>query len=196
MGRVLVGVVGALLIGFAVWAAMPSTAPQTAPVGAGPGANGQALNGPTPIVPHAEPPTPRGADELDARIAGCIGAQHSVAAARAARGGPAPAGAPSDAAVVSRGCAPLYAEPSCRTAMMKYDDAPPERRSAAVLETCARAYCGKLAGTKPAVCGHIDAVPQDEQQFQEWSELRTAILTHDIGASAAQIVLAGPPRAR
>ena len=58
------------------------------------------------------------------------------------------------------------------------------------------AYCDKLGAPKPAVCAHVDAIPEDEQQYTEWNELRQAILTHDIGPSATAIVLAGPARPR
>ena len=195
MGRFVIGAAGALLVGFAVWAALPSTPP----LAGAPGNSSGGLVGPTPIVPKgvANPTaSPPAADELDVRIAGCIGATRNVAAARAKRGGPAPAGEPSDAAIVSRGCAPLYKEPACREAMMKFDDPPPERRSATVLQACAKAYCDKLGAPKPAVCGHVDAIPEDETQYTEWNELRQAALTHDIGASATAIVLAGPARPR
>lgn len=209
MGRFALGVFAAALVALAIWAALPG-APAGMP--SGPVA-------PAPIVPNGPPretarpplaprplpptaanpppaPTPVAPDDVDAKIAGCVGAQTMVAQARMRRGGPAPAGQPSDAAVVARGCAPLYREPACREAMMRFDDPPPARRSAAVLEACARAYCDKLSPPKPAVCSHVDNIPQDEQQYTEWNDLRLAILTHDIGASAAQLVTAPPPRQR
>jgi hypothetical protein len=198
--RLLVGAVGALIVGFAVWAALPSAPPLAAPATtnfapATPTAT--PVPAPTPAPPVARAPSPAAGDELlDLKIAGCIGAQQAVSRARATRGGPAPAGQPSDAAVVSRGCAPLYREAACRDAMMRFDDPPPERRSAAVLEACARAYCGLFTDPKPSVCAHPDAVPQDEQQYAAWDELRKAMLTHDIGAGAAQVVLTPPARPR
>jgi hypothetical protein len=208
MGRIVLGAAGALLIGFAVWAALPSTPPlaSSGPIG------------PSPIVPSAERgsdphPGPRratpdaptvvaptlvqpGPGDLDVKIAACIGAERAVANARQQRGGPAPAGQASDAAVAARGCASLYLEPGCRDAMIRFDDPPPALRSSTVLQACARAYCGKLSPPKPQVCDHVDAVPQDETQYSEWSDLRRAILIHDIGSGAAQIVLAAPPRSR
>ncbi len=208
MGRIVLGAAGALLIGLAVWAALPSTPPlaSSAPVG------------PAPIVPSAERgsdphPGPRrpapdappvvtptlvkpGAGGRGVEIAACIGAERAVAAARQQRGGPAPPDQPSDAAVAARGCASLYLEAGCRDAMVHFDDPPAPLRSSTVLQACARAYCDKLPQPKPQVCGHVDAMPQDETQYSEWSDLRRAILTHDIGAGAAQIVLAAPPRAR
>ena len=208
MGRIILIAAGALLVGLAVWAAVPSTPPlaSSGPVG------------PSPIVasaehgsdPHPGPRRPAadnapvvaptlvkpGPGDLDVKIAACIGAERSVAAMRAQRNGPAPSGQPSDAALVARGCASLYLEAGCRDAMIHFDDPPKEQRSATVLQACARAYCDKLPQPKPQVCAHVDNVPQDETQYSEWSDLRRAILTHDIGDSAAQIVLAGPARAR
>ena len=195
MARLILGLVGASIVALAVWSALPSTPPLAAPT---------APHNIAPITPRAEdrprptPPSeaapPGAAGDLDAKITACLDAQRAVAAARAQRGGPAPAGQPSDAAVVSRGCAPLYAQPACRDAQLHFDDAPLEKRSAAVLTACARAYCGILADPKPSVCAHPDAVPEDEQQYIAWNELRSAILTHDIGAAATQRVLSPPPR--
>ena len=93
MGRFVLGAAGALLVGLAVWAAWPSAPPLA---GSSRGMPSSELVGPTPIVPKgvANPiASPPAADELDVRIAGCIGATRNVAAARAKRGGPAPAGA-------------------------------------------------------------------------------------------------------
>lgn len=210
MGRFVLGALAAALVGLAIWAALPSTPPAmgSAPVGPTPivpnGTTRETARpplaprplAPTPPTPPPPAPTPVAPDDLDAKIAGCIGAQRLVAQARVQRGGPAPAGQPSDAAVVARGCAPLYSEAACRQSMMHFDDPPPQRRSAAVLEACARAYCDKLSAPKPAACSHVDNIPQDEQQYTEWNDLRLAILTRDIGASAAQLVTAPPPRAR
>jgi hypothetical protein len=196
MVRLLLGGIAAAIVGVAIWSAVPSTPPLAAP---------SLGSAPTPSAPppqRAAPPaapTPVAAaatDDLEAKLAGCLAAQQKVAAARAARGGPAPAGQPSDAAVVSSGCAPLYRQPACREAMMRFDEPPPERRSAAVLQACARAYCGLLGPPKPAVCANPDSVPQDEQQFIAWNELRQAILTHDIGPAAAQRALNPPERGR
>ncbi|HXU72703.1 MAG TPA: hypothetical protein VN947_25450 [Polyangia bacterium] len=210
MGRFALGVFAAALVALAIWAALPTAPPM---MSSGPAAptpivpNGTTREtarpplAPRPLPPTAAParppePTPVAPEDLDAKIAGCVGAQSMVAQARARRGGPAPAGQPSDAAMVARGCAPLYREAGCREAMMRFDDPPPARRSAAVLEACAHAYCDKLSPPKPAVCSHVDNIPQDEQQYTEWNDLRLAILTHDIGASAAQLVTAPPPRQR
>jgi hypothetical protein len=188
MVRVLLGAIAAAIIGFAIWSAVPSTPPLAAPSLPREAAR-------PPAAAAAPAPVPAGADgDLDAKIAGCLAAQVQVANARAARGGPAPAGQPTDAAVVSRGCAPLYKQPACRDAMMRFDEPPPERRSAAVLQACARAYCGQLGAPKPSVCANPDAVPQDEQQYVAWNELRQAILTHDIGAAAAERALNPPER--
>jgi hypothetical protein len=196
MARLLLGLVALAIVATAVWAAWPSTPPLAAPV---------APRNIAPVVPTAPPgerarPTPPPSQpppadaNLEGKITACLDAQRQVAAARAQRGGPAPAGQPSDAAVVSRGCAPLYHETACREALVRFDDPPPEKRSAAVLTACARAYCPMLAAPKPSVCANPDAVPQDEQQYVAWNDLRTAILTHDIGADATQRVLAPPPR--
>jgi|SRR6185369_7224329 len=197
MARLILGLVGAAIVAAAVWAAWPSTPPLAAP------ATPRSI---APVVPRAPaererpiPPAqaaaaPPADANLDAKIDACLGAQRQVAAARAQRGGPAPAGQPSDAAVVSRGCAPLYHEAGCREALVHFDDPPPEKRSATVLTACARAYCGLLPAPKPSVCANPDAVPEDEQQYVAWNDLRTAILTHDIGAAATQRVLTPPAR--
>jgi hypothetical protein len=200
LARVVLGAIAAAIIGVAIWSAWPSTTPRIGPTlvpsppSAGPGP-------PTPIRPHTDPQAaaathddPAPPADLDARVAGCLDAQRRVAGARAARGAPAPAGQPSDAAVVARGCAPLYHDAGCRDAMLRFDEPPPAERSRAVLQVCARAYCGLLAAPKPSVCAHVDAVPEDEQQFAAWNELRRAILTHDIGAAAAERVLSPPAR--
>jgi hypothetical protein len=159
MGRLAVIVAGALLVALAVWAALPRR---------------------TDTQPAA--------DDATARIDACIAAQREVAARRQARNGPLPAGEPSDAAVVSRACAPLYKEAKCRDAMMRFDEPPPEARSATVFQACARAYCPVLPAPKPAACANTDQVP--EEQWVAWSELRQAILTRELGADGAQRVLA------
>jgi hypothetical protein len=197
MVRLLLGVIAAAIVGLAVWFAVPSTPPLAAPsLGSATAPSPPQREAARPPAPPAPAPAVAPADDLDAALADCLGAQQKVAAARATRGGPAPAGEPSDAAVVSHGCAALYKQPACRDAMMHFDDPPPERRSAAVLQACARAYCGLLGAPKPSVCGNPDSVPQDEQQYIAWNELRQAILTHDIGPAAAQRALNPPARPR
>ena len=185
MARLILGLVGAAIVAGAAWAAWPSTPPLSAPV------KPRSI---APVVPTAPSAAPPADANLEAKIDSCLGAQQKVAAARAQRGGPAPAGQPSDAAIVSRGCAPLYHEAGCRDALLRFDDPPPEKRSAAVLTACARAYCGLLPAPKPSVCANPEAVPEDEQQYIAWNDLRTAILTHDIGAAATQRVLSPPRR--
>jgi hypothetical protein len=127
---------------------------------------------------------PRGAPGAGDRAAvdACLAAQHEVAAARATRGGPSPPGQPSDGAVVSRGCAPLFRQPACRDVMLRFDEAPPEARAATVQKVCAAEYCPLLADPKPAVCAHWE---QDPTGFAEWGELRAAILKHDLGPELA-----------
>jgi hypothetical protein len=199
MARLILGLVGAAIVAAAVWAAWPSTPPLAAPVTPRtiapvvPTADRERAR-PTPPQEAAPAAAPAADANLESKIDACLGAQRQVAAARAQRGGPAPAGQPSDAAVVSRGCAPLYRETACREALVRFDEPPPEKRSAAVLTACARAYCGMLAAPKPSVCANPEAVPEDEQQYIAWNDLRTAILTHDIGAAATQRVLTPPPR--
>ena len=192
MGRIALGIVAAVIVGLAVWAALPATPPLAAP--------SLPPITPSPTVPAerreaARPPAAVDGD-LDAKIAACLAAQQKVGSARAQRGGPAPAGQPSDAAVVSAACAPLYKQPACRDAMVRFDEPPPPQRSRTVLSACAKAYCGELPAPKPSVCAHPDNVPEDEQQFIAWNELREAILKHDIGATAAERVLSPPDRGR
>lgn len=192
MVRLLLGAIAAAIVGLAVWSAVPSTPPLAAPsLGSAPAPT------PPPAREAARPPSPPAvaADgDLEAKITACLGAQREVASARAARGGPAPAGQPSDAAVVARGCAPLYKQAGCRDAMIRFDEPPIERRSIAVLQACAHAYCGELPAPKPSACANPDSVPQDEQQWTAWNDLRLAILTHDLGGAAAQRVLSERPR--
>ena len=183
MARVLLVAVAAAIVGLAVWSALPATPPLAAPATR----FGSPSASPLPSREAARPLAAEG--DLDAKIDACTGAQRLVAAARATRGGPAPAGQPTDAAVVSQACAPLYRQPACRDAMMRFDDPPPAQRSAAVLQACARAYCGLIAAPKPSVCANPDAVPQDQQQYVAWNDLRSAILAHDIGPAAAARVL-------
>ena len=78
--------------------------------------------------------------------------------------------------------------------MLRFDEPPLEKRSAAVLSACAKAYCGMLARAQAVGVRHPNAVPEDEQQFVAWNDLRTAILTQDIGAAATQRVLSPPAR--
>lgn len=204
MARLVLIAVGAVIVALAVWAALPARTPSSSPMIAGPSsaAPGPPTSRAPAREPQAAPPSGEAAaapatadDAMDAAIASCVGAQMMVMQQRAARGGPAPAGQPSDAAVVSKACAALYKERACRDAMIKYDEPPAEQRSSAVLKACARAYCPTLSAPKPAVCSHVDNVPEDLQQFQEWAELRNAILTRDIGPAATQLVT-NPPRRR
>jgi hypothetical protein len=80
--------------------------------------------------------------------------------------------------------------------MVRFDEPPPAQRSRTVLAACAKAYCGELPAPKPSVCAHPDNVPEDQQQFIAWNELREAILKHDLGAAAAGRVLSPPDRGR
>lgn len=150
MSRLLVALAAAVVVGLAIWSALPRGAPA--------GADGRAA------------------------VEACLAAQHQVAANRASRGGPAPPGQASDAAVVSRACAPLFRQPACRDVMMRYDEAPPELRAATVQKVCAAEYCLSLPEPKPALCAHWDQPPSG---FAEWGELREAILKHDVGAELA-----------
>lgn len=195
MARIALGIVAAVIIGLAVWAAVPSTPPL-----ANPSVHMQAVQ-PSPQREAEQQPSPAAAapvpdGDLDAKITACLAAQDKVAQARAQRGGPAPAGQPSDAAVVAGACAPLYRQPACRDAMVHFDTPPPAERSRTVLQACARAYCGELPAPKPSVCAHPDNVPDDEQQFMAWNELREAILKHDLGPAAAARALSPPARSR
>ncbi|HEX6836778.1 MAG TPA: hypothetical protein VF334_09410 [Polyangia bacterium] len=200
MGRIVIAVIVLVLIGVAVWAALPATPPLAAP--SLPSLPPIAASPTVPVArreaarPPAEAPSPAADGDLDAKIAACVAAQAKVGAARAQRGGPAPAGQPSDAAVVSAACAPLYKQPACRDAMVHFDAPPPAERSRTVLAACAKAYCGELPAPKPSVCANPDNVPEDQQQFIAWNELRDAILKHDIGATAAERVLSPPDRGR
>jgi hypothetical protein len=94
-----------------------------------------------------------------------------------------PPGEPSDAAVVSKACAPLFAQPACREAHANFDGPPAEARMTTLLQACVRDYCSRLPAPKPSAC---DKMPEDGQPtFAAWNELRGAILRHDIGEAAA-----------
>ena len=189
MARLVLGVIAALIVGFAVWAALPTSRPLAAPI------TDRRANASVRRTAGAVTDAHRGRRTISTRRSPAASARsapsppraHSVTDRRRQASRPTP---PSS----SRGCAPLYQQPACRDAMMHFDDPPPEKRSIAVLQACARVYCPILSAPKPAVCARPDAVPEDEQQFIAWNELRAAILTHDIGAAAAQAVLS--PRAR
>jgi hypothetical protein len=150
MSRVFVALAAGVVVGLAIWSALPRHAPT---------------------------------GDTHAAVAACLAAQHEVAASRATRGGPAPPGQPSDAAVVSRACAPLFHQPACHDVMMRFDEMPPEARAATLLKVCAIEYCPSLPEPKPAVCAHLEAPPTG---FAEWGELREAILKHDIGPEMAK----------
>jgi hypothetical protein len=191
MGRIAtVGFVLAV-IALAVWAALPSAGTHPsghAPIVAAP---------PSPAPPASPgsreiplpPPSPEQKD-VAAEIEACVAAQREVAARRQQRGAPSPPGEPSDAGLVSRACAPLYRQAGCRDAMLRFDEPPPERRSATVFSACARVYCPLLSPPRPSACTDPETVPSD--MLPAWTELRQAILTHDIGPAAARRVLAPP----
>jgi len=129
------------------------------------------------------------ADDTHARVDACLAARQKVTARRAERGGPSPAGEPTDGAVAAAACAPLFHEAACRDAQLHFDDPAPAERAAAVLEACKRAYCGKLGAPLPRACDASQPPPGDGlETFTVWDDLRRAILRHDIGdAEAARL---------
>src|SRR3954471_6043947 len=111
--RIAVGVVLALLIGLGVWAALPGAAPMSRGdrIGGTPLGSPQPLGVPRPPpAPSAQLPAPgqaaaaRPTDELTRRVDACVDAQHEVAARRAARRGPAPAGGARVGGAGAEGC--------------------------------------------------------------------------------------------
>ena len=190
--RIAVAVAFAAIIGLAVWAAVPRSvdgatadevaalARRTTPAGGGisPDRLAQALAAPAPAAAPAA--------DVDAAVEACVRAQREVAARRRERGRPSPPGQPSDAAVVSRACAPLYKKPACRQALMNFDAPPAEARAATVFSVCARDYCGDLPAPRPAACTRPPNEPS--QMAAAWGELRDAILKHDLGERAAERV--------
>jgi hypothetical protein len=198
--RIAIGAGLALVVGLGIWMAMPggvagapsrvdSIAPT--PLGAPslptvnapvpPPASAPSLA--APLQPRSAAEQARNTADVRARVDACLDAQQIVAARRRARGGPTPAGEPSDAGVVAHACAPLFRQPPCRDAHLNFDQPPMEARSATVFQACARAYCPILAAPKPAGC---DRAPADGQEtFIAWNELRGAILRHDIGDGEA-----------
>jgi hypothetical protein len=171
-----------VLMGLAVWAALPSAVPPPAGLGVAP-----VIPAPPPAPAVATPPAvaavaPAPAADVHARVEVCRTAQAQVAERRATRGGPTAPGEPSDAAVVSRACAPLFREAGCRQAQLDFDKPEPAARMTTVLQACERDYCPLLAAPKPAVCDPAKAAPADGMEtFTAWAELRTAILSRDIG---------------
>ncbi len=186
--RIVIGAVLALLMGLGVWAALPSSEPTKGNdrIGGAPLGSPQPLG--VPRLPAAQvPPTAaapqRPGDELTRRVDACVAAQREVAARRQARQGPPPPGEPSDAGVVSKACAPLFAQPGCREAHANFDTPPAEARMTTLFQACVRDYCSRLPGPRPSAC---DKLPADgPETFVAWNELRQAILRHDIGEAEA-----------
>jgi hypothetical protein len=178
------------LMGLGVWAALPNAAPSSrgdriggAPIGSPqPFGVPQLPTAQLPKVAPGEPGT-RTIDEVSRRVDACLAAQKDVAARRQARQGPQPAGEPTDAAVVAKACAPLFAQPACREAHVNFDTPPADQRMTTLFQTCVRDYCSRLSPPRPSGC---DKVPADGlETFTAWSELRMAILKHDIGETEA-----------
>ena len=173
-----------VLMGLAVWAALPSADGARATI-AGPGIAPVIPAPPAAVAtPPAVAPVAPGNGDAHAQVEACRAAQAQVAARRVARGGPTPPGEPSDGATVSIACAPLFHEAACRQAQLDFDKPDPAARMSTVLQACEHAYCPLLPAPKPSVCDPAKAAPADGMEtFTAWSELRTAILTRDIGAA-------------
>jgi hypothetical protein len=189
--RIAIGAVLALLIGFGVWAALPNAEPTRGDrIGGAPLGTPQPLGVPRPPaqVPRAAPaadgaPAARPADELTRRVDACVAAQREVSARRQARQGPPPEGEPSDGGVVAKACAPLFAQPGCREAHANFDTPPMAARMETLFQACVRDYCPRMPTPKPSAC---DKMPEDGQAtLAAWTELRQAILRHDIGDAEA-----------
>ena len=178
----------ALLMGIAVWAAVPN-AVNVPKAGLGvapavPAAETQRAVATPPSV--AVPPVAPGPGDVHALVENCRNVQAQVAARRAARGGPTPPGEPTDAGLVAQSCAPLYHEPGCRQAQLDFDKTAPELRMTTVLQACEHDYCPLLPAPKPSVCNPANAAPADGMDtFTAWAELRAAILRRDIGDAEA-----------
>jgi hypothetical protein len=182
----------ALLMGLGFWAALPNAAPTSRNdrIGGAPLGSPQPLGVPhlpTAQLPKVAPPAaevaPRPSDDVSRRVDACVAAQKDVATRRQARQGPPPPGEPSDAAVVAKACAPLFAQPGCREAHVSFDTPPAEARVPTLFRACVREYCPGLPAPKPSAC---DKMPADGiETFAAWSELRMAILKHDIGEAEA-----------
>jgi hypothetical protein len=176
--RIAIGAGLALLIGLGVWVALPNgTVSGRDTIGAAP------LGSPAVRTPPVAVRNNDNDGGLRARVDACLAAQRDVAARRQARGGPAPAGEPSDAGIVARACAPLYTQPACRDAQVNFDTPPPEARVMTVFRACARGYCPGLPDPKPSACDHEPA--DGQETFIAWNDLRSAILRHDIGDAEA-----------
>lgn len=192
--RIGIGAGLALLIGLAVWTALPNAvgtavpAKEIAPVIPAPPPPQPVATKPAVDVPPAPPPSA----DVRARVDACLAAQAQVAQRRATRGGPTPPGEPSDAAVVARACAPLYQEAGCRQAQLDFDKPEPPQRVATVLQACERAYCATLPAPKPAACDPNSRPEDGMATFTAWNDLRAAILRRDLGETEA--ARAFPPR--
>src|SRR4051794_40025373 len=111
--RIAIGAVMALVIGLAVWAAMPRGAAELPPPTGSLGS------------PAGLPGPSTGGESVAARVDACLAAQQKVGELRRTRGGPPAPGGPSDQSIVSAACAPLFAEPGCREAQLHFDAPPP-----------------------------------------------------------------------
>ncbi|HEX4459770.1 MAG TPA: hypothetical protein VIA18_17450 [Polyangia bacterium] len=183
---IIAGVV--LLMGIAVWVAIPNAANVS-----------KAGRGVAPVIPAPEtqravatppssavPPVAPGNGDVHALVENCRSAQVQVAARRAARGGPTPPGEPTDAGLVAQACAPLYHEPGCRKAQLDFDKNAPALRMTTLLQACEHDYCPLLPAPKPSICDPANAAPADGMEtFTAWADLRAAILRHDIGEAEA-----------
>jgi hypothetical protein len=94
---------------------------------------------------------------------------------------------------VWQACAPLYAEPACREALLHANEGDPATRVRRVVEGCRDAYCPKL-DPKPRMCAEEANAPGGAKTMRDlsvlWRELDEAILTHDLQERAAPLLAA------
>jgi len=91
---------------------------------------------------------------------------------------------PARAGKMSRGCAAVYKDPTCRDAHLKTDEVEPAKRALTLTRACAQAYCPKLPEPRPKLCDPDLDKPGDLAEL--WWELRLEIWKLDLGAAESQ----------
>lgn len=95
-----------------------------------------------------------------------------------------------DMAAVDRACAGLFAEPTCRAAVLETSAGDRTARNATVARACAAAYCPTLSAPRPWLCDvSVDELP-DEQVAGGWSTLRELALVRDLGSDGGRMAVA------
>lgn len=113
-----------------------------------------------------------------------VGADACIRAVSDARSGATTSGR---ATAVAHACAPLFLEPRCRAAHEGFDLPPAPVRARVLADRCRVAYCASL-DPSPRLCGAVPEAPAE--LAAAWSEFVPAVLRHDHGRRAADVVRA------